>query len=110
MGGTIPLGYDVKDRKLIVNATEAETVRLIFERYAELGSVTLLQAELARRGFCSKRREGAGGRLAGGQMFSRGILYLILQNRLYRGEVAHKGNVRPYGGSTPRRLVRHVGC
>ena len=95
MGGTIPLGYDVKDRKLIVNATEAETVRLIFERYAELGSVTLLQAELARRGFCSKRREGAGGRLAGGQTFSRGILYLILQNRLYRGEVGHKGNVYP---------------
>ena len=67
MGGTIPLGYDVKDRKLVVNATEAETVRLIFARYAELGSVTLLQAELDRRGLRSKRREGAGGRLAGGQ-------------------------------------------
>ena len=95
MGGTVPLGYDVKDRKLVANATEAETVRLIFARYAELGSVTLLQAELARRGLRSKRREGAGGRLAGGQTFSRGILYLILQNRLYRGEVAHKGNVYP---------------
>jgi DNA invertase Pin-like site-specific DNA recombinase len=95
MGGTIPLGYDVKDRKLVASETEAETVRLIFARYAELGSVTLLQAELARRGVRSKRREGAGGRLAGGQTFSRGILYLILQNRLYRGEVAHKGNVYP---------------
>ena len=95
MGGAIPLGYDVKDRKLVVNAAEAETVRLIFARYAELGSVTLLQAELDRRSFRSKRREGAGGRLAGGAKFSRGILYLILQNRLYRGEVAHKGNVYP---------------
>ncbi len=95
MGGTIPLGYDVKDRKLVVNVPEAETVRLIFERYAELGSVALLQAELARRGFRSKRREGANGLIAGGGKFSRGILYLILQNRLYRGEVAHKGNIYP---------------
>ena len=95
MGGTIPLGYDVEKRKLIVNEAEARTVRLVFERYAELGSVTLLQAELARRGLCSKRREGAGGRLAGGGAFSRGVLYLILQNHLYRGEVAHKGTVYP---------------
>ena len=95
MGGAIPLGYDVKDRKLVINAAEAETVRSIFARYAELSSVTLLQAELDRLGLRSKRREGAGGRLAGGRNFSRGILYLILQNRLYRGEVAHKGNVYP---------------
>ena len=66
MGGTVPLGYDVKDRKLVVNPAEAETVRLIFQRYAELGSVTLLQAELDRRGLRSKRREGAGGLLTGG--------------------------------------------
>jgi DNA invertase Pin-like site-specific DNA recombinase len=95
MGGTVPLGYDVKDRRLIVNRAEAETVRLIFQRYAELGSVALLQAELDRLGYRSKRREGARGRLAGGRPFSRGILYLILRNRLYRGEVAHKGNVYP---------------
>jgi site-specific DNA recombinase len=95
MGGTIPLGYDVEHRKLVVNAAEAETVRLIFRRYAELGSVTLLQAELDSQGLRSKRREGAGERLAGGRPFSRGILYLILQNRLYRGEVEHKGNVYP---------------
>jgi DNA invertase Pin-like site-specific DNA recombinase len=95
MGGTVPLGYDVKDRKLFINPVEAETVRLIFQRYAELGSVKLLQAELDRRGLRSKRREGARGLITGGAKFSRGILYLILQNRLYRGEVAHKGNVYP---------------
>ncbi|HMN37574.1 MAG TPA: recombinase family protein [Hyphomicrobium sp.] len=95
MGGTIPLGYDVKERKLVINAVEADTVRLIFKRYAELGSVTLLEAELKRLGYLSKRREGAAGRLAGGRPFSRGILYLILQNHLYRGQVAHKGNVYP---------------
>lgn len=95
MGGTVPLGYDVKDRKLIINPIEAETVRLIFQRYAELGSVKLLQAELDRRGLRSKRRGGAKGLITGGSKFSRGILYLILQNHLYRGEVAHKGNIYP---------------
>ena len=95
MGGNVPLGYDVKDRKLIVNEPEASTVRLIFRRYAELGSVSLLRAELDRLGIVSKRREGAGGRLAGGQHFSRGALYLMLQNRLYRGDIVHQGEAYP---------------
>jgi site-specific DNA recombinase len=95
MGGNVPLGYDVKDRKLVVNETEASTVRMIFRRYAELGSVALLKAELDRVGIVSKRREGAGGALSGGKRFSRGALYLMLQNRLYCGEVAHKGQIYP---------------
>jgi len=95
MGGNVPLGFDVKDRRLVVNETEAATVRLIFRRYAELGSVALLKAELGRLGVVSKRREGAGGALSGGKCFSRGALYLMLQNRLYRGEVAHKDQIYP---------------
>jgi site-specific DNA recombinase len=95
MGGNVPLGYDVNDRKLVVNEPEASTVRLIFKRYAELGSVSLLRAELDRLGIVSKRREGAGGRLAGGQHFSRGALYLMLQNRLYRGDIVHQGEAYP---------------
>jgi DNA invertase Pin-like site-specific DNA recombinase len=95
MGGNVPLGYDVKDRKLIVNEAEASTVRLIFRRYAELGSVALLKEELERTDIVSKKREGAGGALSGGKCFSRGALYLMLQNRLYRGEVAHKGQIYP---------------
>src|ERR1700730_17430175 len=63
MGGNVPLGYDVKDRKLIVSEPGASTVRLIFRRYAELGSVALLKTD--RLGIVSKRREGAGGRLTG---------------------------------------------
>jgi site-specific DNA recombinase len=89
------LGYDVKDRKLIVNEPEASTVRLIFKRYAELGSVAVLKAELDRLGIVSKRREGDGGRLAGGQHFSRGALYLMLQNWIYRGEITHQGTAYP---------------
>jgi site-specific DNA recombinase len=95
MGGNVPLGYDVKDRKLMVNEAEASTVRVIFRRYAELGSVAVLRAELDRLGIVSKRREGAGGRLAGGQQFSRGALYLMLQNRIYRGEILHQGTTYP---------------
>src|ERR1700738_296095 len=95
MGGNVPLGYDVKDRKLTVNEPEASTVRVIFRRYAELGSVALLRAELDQQDFVSKRREGAGGRLAGGQHFSRGALYLMLQNRIYRGDIVHQGTAYP---------------
>jgi site-specific DNA recombinase len=51
MGGNVPLGYDVKDRKLVVNEPEASTVRMIFQRYAELGSVALLRAESPRAQF-----------------------------------------------------------
>ena len=93
MGGNVPLGYDVKDRKLIVNAAEAATVRLIFRRFVELGSVALLRVELDRLDIVSKRREGAAGPLSGGQPFSRGALYTLLRNHIYRGEIAHQGNV-----------------
>lgn len=95
MGGNVPLGYDVKDRKLIVNNVEAETVRMIFRRYAELGSVRALGHELDRLGVVSKRREGAAGVLSGGNRFCRGALYTLLQNHLYRGEIAHQGNIYP---------------
>ena len=68
---------------------------MIFQRYAELGSVALLKVELERAGIVSKRREGGGGELSGGKRFSRGALYLMLQNWLYRGNVAHKEKIYP---------------
>jgi site-specific DNA recombinase len=95
MGGNVPLGYDVKERKLIVNPAEAETVRMIFRRYVKLGSVRLLAKELSGLGIVSKRRHGAGGVLAGGNRFSRGALYTLLQNPIYRGEIGHQGKVYP---------------
>lgn len=90
MGGLPPLGYDVKDRKLIVNEDEAEKVRHIFRRYASLGSVNILKRELDRDQIFSKFRHSAAGRPKGGVLFSRGALYLILQNRIYLGEIKHK--------------------
>src|SRR6266498_1408033 len=95
MGGTIPLGYDVKDRKLTVNEAEAETVRLIFARYLALGCVSKLRDELDRQGVRSKQRILPSGRVLGGCSFGRGALYHLLRNRIYLGEVVHKGVVYP---------------
>lgn len=92
MGGNVPLGYDVQDRKLVINPAEAETVRHIFKRYADLGSVSALQLELGLSAIVSKRRKDASGRCAGGKPFARGALYLLLQNRIYLGEIVHKGS------------------
>ncbi len=82
--------YDVDDRKLVVNPVEAKTVRHIHRRYAELGSVLALQEELDRHGIKSKVRIDKYGRQTGGRPMARGALYLMLQNRIYRGEIVHK--------------------
>jgi site-specific DNA recombinase len=92
MGGLPSLGYDVQNRKLVVNEEEARTVVHIFRRYGELRSVRVLQEELDVAGIRSKRRILADGSPFGGQKLSRGALYLMLQNRIYRGEITHKGN------------------
>jgi len=91
MGGTVPLGYDVKDRKLVINAEEAEQVGLIFRRYLALGCVSALQEDLKKRAIRSKRRTLTSGQVLGGCSFGRGALYHLLQNRIYRGEVVHHG-------------------
>ncbi|MFV0369509.1 MAG: recombinase family protein [Hyphomicrobiaceae bacterium] len=96
MGGLPPLGYDVLDRKLIVNAIEAGTVRHIYCRYAALKSVNALKLELDGSGVVSKARRDRNGNATGAKPIAIGALYHILQNRLYRGEIVHKG--KPYPG------------
>jgi len=95
MGGLPPLGYEVRDRKLVINEGEAQTILHIFRRYVELRSVRVLKAELDAVGIRSKRRTFADGTVYGGHKLSRGALYLMLQNRIYRGEITHKGNAYP---------------
>jgi hypothetical protein len=90
MGGLVPLGYDVIDRRLAVNQAEAETVRGIFRCYLELGSVRLLMEELNRRGIRSKVRIVKNGKRSGGNAFFRGALYALLSNPIYLGEIRHK--------------------
>jgi site-specific DNA recombinase len=99
MGGMPPLGYDVKDRQLIINEAEAHTVIDIYRRYLALKSVRALADELATAGIRSKRRIRPDGTEYGGQKLSRGALYLMLQNRIYRGEITHKGH--SYSGNHP---------
>jgi site-specific DNA recombinase len=95
MGGLPPLGYDVRDRKLVFNDQEASTVLHIFRRYVALRSVRALKAELDAAGIRSKHRTFEDGTVYGGHKLSRGALYLMLQNRIYRGEITHKGNAYP---------------
>jgi hypothetical protein len=95
MGGNPPLGYDVVDRKLVVNAPEAERVRDIFRRYAGLKSVRALKEELDADGIVSKSSVDRFGKSRGGKPLARGALYLMLQNRIYRGEIVHKDKAYP---------------
>jgi DNA invertase Pin-like site-specific DNA recombinase len=81
MGGWAPLGYDVVDRRLVVNEAEATLVRRIFDRFAKLGSATKLVQELARDGASNKR----------GRPIDKGFLYKLIGNRIYVGDAVHKG-------------------
>jgi site-specific DNA recombinase len=95
MGGLVPLGYEVHERRLSMNQSEAETVREIFRRYLELGCVRLMMEELNRRGIRSKVRVAKSGKTSGGNSFSRGALYVLLSNPIYIGEIRHKGVRHP---------------
>jgi len=95
MGGLVPLGYDVVDRRLVVNQSEAETVREIFRRYLELGSVRLLMEDLNCRGIRSKVRVAKNGQKSGGNLFFRGALYSLLSNPIFVGEIRHKAIRHP---------------
>jgi len=93
MGGLPPLGYDLPEderRMLRVNEREAATVRHIFTRYLALGSVHALQRELTEQGILSKVHVTRKGKSIGGLPFSRGALFHLLRNRIYRGEIVHK--------------------
>jgi len=94
MGGNVPLGYDLPapgTRTLQINAEDAERLQQIFSRYLELGSVHALQRELAEQGFHSKQRITGSGKTTGGTPFSRGALFHLLRNRIYLGQIPHKG-------------------
>ena len=90
MGGIVPVGYDVRDRKLIVNADEAAQVRKLFRLYLELGCVAKLKAQLDRDGVKSKARLSPSGMRSGGTSYSRGSLYCLLQNPIYLGKIQHR--------------------
>ena len=90
-GGTVPLGYDAKNKKLVINKSGAETVRTIFRLYLERGSFSKLVAELDRRKIVTKRRATKVEKYRGGIPFTYGPLAYFLKNRIYLGETHHGG-------------------
>lgn len=85
MGGHPPIGYNVQDRKLVINTTEADTVRTIFRRFVETGSAALIVQEMAQAGVVSKY----------GNPLDKNAIYRILHNHLYIGEIAFHGEIYP---------------
>jgi site-specific DNA recombinase len=106
VGGNLPLGYALKDRKLTIVRKEADLVRNIYRTYLKLCSIDRLSADLHRRGICTKRRTYRSGRTVGGTPFTRGPLSYLLRNRFYLGEVVYKGEILP--GPQPALLSRDL--
>ncbi len=110
MGGAVPLGYEVVDRRLVPNPAEAETVRHIMRRYLEVGSVRTLMDSLKREGVRSKLQTLRDGRRRGGIPFVRGPLYCLLKNPIYIGQIPHRKARYPgqHEAIVPRELWDEV--
>lgn len=93
MGGKVPLGYKVEDRKLLINADETDTVRYLFSRYLELGSVTKLVLDAKANGLTGRVVHQKNGAIKTTSPFGRGNLYHLLSNVIYIGKVSHKEEV-----------------
>lgn len=95
MGGIVPYGYRVNNRRLVVDENEAPTVRQIFERYLALGSIPALIEDLHSKSIRTRVRRLGSGRQVGGIPFSTGPLHHLLNNRIYLGEINHKERSYP---------------
>ncbi len=93
MGGPVPLGYRVEERKLLFERSEVESVRYIFNRYIELKSVPKLVDDLAARDFRTRKRTMSSGRVLGGVHIRTGALTLMLQNPIYVSKIRHRGEL-----------------
>jgi site-specific DNA recombinase len=95
MGGPVPLGYALKDKKLVIDETEAATVRQIFDGYLEHGTLSALMRHLDIDGIVTKRTHRRDGSTRGGVRFGKGSLVYLLRNRVYIGEIIHKAKHFP---------------
>ena len=93
MGGVVPLGYRVENRKLLINEPEAATVRRLFDRYLELRSVRALAEEASSQGLASRASRRRNGTLQATRPFGRGNLYHLLSNPIYIGKIRHRDRV-----------------
>lgn len=106
MGGVTPLGYEVRDRHLHVHEEDARSVRLIFDSFLALKSVSQVTTEIRRLGVVSRRRLTRTGRAYGGTPLDRGSVYKILSNPIYIGKVRHQGQL--YDGRHPAIISQKV--
>jgi len=104
VGGPLPLGYELKDGKLLIVDQEAERVRLIFRRYLEVSGINELARDLRERKIHTKVRTFSTGKTRGGIPFGRGTLSHLLRNRFFIGEVKYKGEILP--GEQPAIIDR----
>ncbi|OSM08737.1 recombinase family protein [Magnetofaba australis] len=95
MGGHPPLGYDVANRRLVINEAEAVTVRMIFDRFIQIGSATDLARELRENGLRTKSWTSSKGTFHPGKPFDKSAIYRILNYRVYIGDVDYKGEIYP---------------
>ena len=106
MGGMTPLGYEARDRTLVINEAEAETVRSLFRVYLEIGCVRKVKEETDRLALKSRRRVLASGKVYGGVPFTRGRIYHLLSNPVYIGAIRHKQTA--HDGQHPPIIAREV--
>jgi len=85
MGGSVPFGYRVENRQLLINPAEAEVLKDIYLQYLKLGNVTAVCAHLESRQLRTRTKKS----------FSRGAIYHLLSSRIYAGEIAHRGQIYP---------------
>ena len=95
MGGNTPVGYHSNERTLVIDEPQAERIREIFRQYLAIGCVRRLKAEIDRRGWVTPTRTSRRENATGGRPFSRGHLYRMLSNPIYRGLITHKGEIFP---------------
>ncbi|MHC5054545.1 MAG: recombinase family protein [Planctomycetota bacterium] len=111
-GGPPVFGYDVDraNKRLVVNEEEAKRVRQIFKRFVDLGSATVLLKDLDARGWRTKTWVTLKGKRREGRPWDKGSLYRLLNNRLYIGEVTHKGESYPgeHDAIVPIQLWKRV--
>ncbi|MGN7614100.1 recombinase family protein [Magnetococcales bacterium HHB-1] len=95
VGGVPPLGYDVEDRKLIINPDEAKRIQFLFQHFIKTGSTTSVVKAMAEKGYQTKSWTTQSGKMRQGKAFEKSAIYRVLHNKLYIGKIAFKGEVYP---------------
>ena len=108
MGGTPPLGYDLKDKQLIPNPKEAELVNLIFNKYLELENMLAVAEWLKQNDYHTKCWMPRGGQLRGGKAFQKSSIQRILTNPVYIGKVVHHAQNKVYMGRHKSIVPKNV--